>query len=178
MKINDNCNLVLSSLYEYDFAACGYNILKSIGWNLSKIDFNNKEKRNIQIGLLQRDNPSMARFILESTVKLVNHYLKINNIQSSELIVQTRDGFILSRPLKIIDSSMPIDFRSVISKMIISANRKSYLLINTDGKVIVKGIKNRPINSYFYDLFKQLDFSNKTELLLGIERIRRVLFKC
>ena len=80
MEISKNSSLVLSTLFSYDFSACAYNILKSIGWDLSNIDFDDKKKRNIQIGLLQKDNPRLAKFLLNSINNLVNHYFIINDI--------------------------------------------------------------------------------------------------
>ena len=73
-------NFVLTNLFQYDFSACGYNILKNSGFDISNIEYFDKKKRNIQIGLLQRDNPSLAGFLASSIENLIDFYLKENNI--------------------------------------------------------------------------------------------------
>ena len=177
MVISSNCNYIISSLFSYDFTSCSYNILKSIGWDLSKIDKENKIKRNIQIGLLQRDNPRLTEFILNSIDDLVNSYFDINKIKNEDVIIRARDGFIITKSLSIIDSTMPIDLRGTISKMVISYDRTKYLAIHTDGKVEVKGIRSKTLDSSFYILFRNLNFSTKRGLLIGIERLRQSILK-
>jgi len=175
MEISKNCNLVLTTLFSYDFSACAYNLLKSIGWDLSNINYNNKKERNIQIGLLQRDNPRLAKFLLNSITNLVNHYFIINDITKDNLVVRAKDGFIIKKKMNILDHTMPIDLRSVISKFIISTDRKKYLAIHINGDVEVKGIKNKTVDVSFYNLFKNLDFSTKRSLLIGLERMRQTI---
>ena len=177
MVISNSCNYIIGYLFSFDFSSCSYNILKSIGWDLSNIDSDNKNKRNVQIGLLQRENPRLTEFILNSIDGLVDHYFYINNIKDENIIVRARDGFIITKNLTIIDSSMPIDLRGTFSKMIISYDRTKYLAIHTNGKVEVKGIKNKTFDSSFYILFRNLDFSTKKGLLVGVERIRQAILK-
>lgn len=173
MIISKECPLVLSSVFSYDFSACAYNVLKSIGWDLSKIDYDNKEKRNIQIGLLQKENPRLAKFLLDSINNLVNHYFAINKITNGDLIIRARDGFIIKKKMGILDRTMPIDLRSIISKMIISTDRNKYLAIHTNGDVEVKGIRNKTVDTSFYNLFRNLEFSTKRSLLYGLEIMRQ-----
>lgn len=173
MEISKTCPLILSNCFSYDFSACAYNILKSIGWDLSNINFNDKEKRNVQIGLLQKDYPRLAKFLLESITNLVNHYFKINNITKDDLIVRARDGFIIKKKMEILDHTMPIDLRSIISKIIISTDRKKYMTIHTSGEVEIKGIKNKTVDVSFYNMFRNLNFSTKRSLMVGLERMRQ-----
>lgn len=175
MEISKSCQLVLTTLFSYDFSACAYNILKSIGWDLSNIGIDNKEERNIKIGLLQRDNPRLAKFLLDSITNLVDHYFVVNGVTGDDLVVRARDGFIIKKKLDIINQTMPIDLRSVISKIIISTDRKKYLAIHTNGNIEVKGIKNKTTDISFYNLFKNLNFSTKKNLLVGLERIRQTI---
>jgi len=175
MEISKSCQLVLTTLFSYDFSACAYNILKSIGWDLSNIGIENKEERNIKIGLLQRDNPRIAKFLLGSITNLVDHYFVINDVTEEDLVVRARDGFIIKKKMDIINQTMPIDLRSVISKIIISTDRKKYLAIHTNGNIEVKGIRNKTADISFYNLFKNLNFSTKKNLLVGLERIRQTI---
>jgi hypothetical protein len=173
--INKTCPLVLSQCYEYDFTACGYRILKNIGWDLSGIDFENKEKRNIQIGLIQRDNPKIARFIHDSVNSLIDNYLIENNIGEDELILRQFDGVTVTKKFKILNSSLPIKLTSVISKLIISFDRKKWMKIND--KVVVKGLSHTPIDCSFYNLFQNLNFTNKKILVDQLETIRINIYK-
>lgn len=173
MKINNDCSLVLSSLFCYDFSACAYNILQSIDWDLTNIDFNDKQKRSVQIGLLQRDNPQLSRFINETMLRLVDHYININHIDERKIIVRTKDGCISEEKFKITNDTMPIDLRNIISKMIITLDRKQFLAIHTGGDIEIKGVKNKPKDVTFFNLFRKLDFSSKKSLLLGLEYIRK-----
>ena len=175
MEISKNSSLVLSTLFSYDFSACAYNILKSIGWDLSNIDFDDKKKRNIQIGLLQKDNPRLAKFLLNSINNLVNHYFIINDITQDNLVVRARDGFIINKKMENLDQTMPIDLRSIISKIIISTDRKKYLAIHTNGNVEVKGIKNKTADVSFYNLFRNLNFATKKSLVVGLESMRQTV---
>jgi hypothetical protein len=175
MEISKNCPLIISNLFSYDFSACAYNLLKSIGWDLSNIEFDNKEKRNIQIGLLQRDNEKLAKFLTSSINNLVDYYFKINNIKTENLIVRAKDGFIINKKMAILDHTMPIDLRSLISKIIISSDRKKYLAIHVNGNIEVKGIRNKPVDVSFYKLFRNLSFSTNRNLLSGIENIRQAI---
>lgn len=177
MDISKTSNYIISSLFSYDFSSCAYNILKSIGWDLSAIDYDNKEKRNIQIGLLQRDNPHLVKFILNSINNLVDHYFSINNIKVEDVIVRARDGFILTKELAIVDDTMPIELRNTISKMIISYDRTKYLALHTSGDVEVKGIRNKTLDSSFYLMFRNLNFSTKKSLLTGLEHMRQTILK-
>ena len=171
MNINLETPLVLSSLYEYDFSSCYYTILKNVHFDLSKINPENKQKRNIALGILQKNNPMISNFLLENTNLLIDLYLSENNISPEEVIIRQRDGVILSKPMTKLNITMPIDFRGDILKLIFSVKRNSFLFLNSKGKVIVKGIK-KPANSDFYNSFKNLDFCNKSNMINGLERIR------
>ena len=171
MNINLETPLVLSSLYEYDFSSCYYTILKNVHFDLSKINPENKQKRNIALGILQKNNPMISNFLLEKTNLLIDLYLSENNISPEEVIIRQRDGVILSKPMTKLNITMPIDFRGDILKLIFSVKRNSFLFLNSKGKVIVKGIK-KPANSDFYNSFKNLDFCNKSNMINGLERIR------
>jgi len=174
MLISKTSNLVLSSLYSYDFSKCSYSILESIGWDLGNINKEDKNLRNIQIGLMQKD-PTLSRFILSQTNRLVDNYLTINSIGEEDIIIRARDGFISKKILKNTKQTMEIDLRGIISKMIITPERDKYLAIYNNGCVEIKGIKDKTMDLTFYNLLKNLNFSTKKGLLLGLENIRKVI---
>lgn len=175
MWINPNCDLVLSNIYEYDIVACHYHLLKNIGWDMSEIPYDDKITRNIKIGILQKNNPKLINYLLDSTEGVIQYYLDKNKISSNEIVIRVRDGLFLKTQLKDNTSSLPVEFRGMISKFIITLDRRKYLYIKSDGTVKVKGISNRPLDTSFYDLFKTLNFMNKKELIRGIENIRTLI---
>jgi hypothetical protein len=175
INVSPTCDLVLSNLFFYDFQSCYYTILENIGWSLEGIEKNDKTKRNIQLGILQKNNPQLSKFLIESSESLVEHYIKINNLKEKEVILKQRDGLISSRKLDNIDQTMPISLRSIILRMIITLNRNQYLAIHSTGEVEVKGISNKPEDVGFYQLFKNLDFTNKKQLFHGLEKIRQTV---
>lgn len=172
-----NHNLIISDVYEYDIVACHYYLLKNIGWDLSSIPFENKIERNIQIGLLQKDNPKLARYLLENTEGIIQYYIEQNNLTSNDIILRVRDGIYTTVLLRDNTSSLNLELRGMISKMIMTLDRKKYMMIKSSGEVSVKGIPNKPIDNSFYDLFRNLNFSNKTSLVRGIENLRQFIFK-
>jgi hypothetical protein len=176
MQISKKCNLLLSNLFYYDFEACYFNILSGIGYDLSGIDFNDKIKRNIQLGILQKGNPSLIRYLMNTTENLIDHYISINNINKEEIIIRQRDGLVLTKKLTTTNDTQKLDLRFIISKMIISVDRNKYLIINQNGKVEVKGIKVKTYNMDFLEGFNNLDFSNKNNLLKGVEQLRLNIF--
>lgn len=174
MEIKKNIPFILSDLYEYDFSACAYNILKNVGWDTSNIPFDDKLQRNIQIGLIQRNNQNLSAFMTKTIDQLVDHYLNTNN---ADAIVRAKDGFITNKKLKLLDDTMPLTFRNLISKIIFDINRSYYLAILTNGEVIVKGMRDRPIDVSFYKLFRNLNFTNNKSLLDGLENMRKIIYE-
>lgn len=169
----NNNPFILSDLYQYDFSACAYNILKNSGFDVTKICFDNKKLRNIQIGLLQRDNPLLAGFISSNIENLIDFYLKENKVKKEEIILRQKDGLTLTRPITKTDMTMPLDFVGNISKLIFSVDRHKWIIIYTGGEVVPKGFSDLPIDYSFFDMFKNLNYSNCKSLSKGMELIRR-----
>jgi hypothetical protein len=175
--INTNCSLILSDLFEYDFSSCVYTILKNTGYNVSNIDKDDKLKRNIQIGLLQKKNKKLSKYLNDNIKNLINFYLEINNIKDEELILRQKDGIITTKKLTKLNETMPLDFRGIISKLIFTVNRKQWMLIYGENNVVIKGIKNKPEDISFYNMFSNLDFTNKNKCIKQLESIRNAIYK-
>lgn len=174
--MNVPSSLVYSDVYEYDFSACSYNILKNLGWNTTAINPTNKEKRNIQIGYLQRDNPRLADYIQSSMEQLIDFYLEINELSKSDVLLRQKDGIITTKRLDKIDETMPLEFRGIISKLIFTLDRKQWLILYQNGMVSVKGIRDKPCDVSFYSYFQNLDFTSTQNLINGIESFRRKIY--
>ena len=177
MPINQNCPLVNRDLFFYDFKSAYPRILGGIGWDFSKVDLSDKQARNIQIGLSQRDNEDLSTYLIETITSMVNYYIKRNNLKESDIIVTQRDGMIVSKQLTITDELMKLDFRGVISLLIISPDRRKFLTVK-DEIVEVKGVQN-VYDSLFcvYDRFKNLNFFNKKILFSQLHSIKKSVFK-
>jgi len=173
MQINKTCDLVLTDVFEYDIQSCHYNLLTNIGWDLSQIPKDDKKERNIAIGKAQIGNPRLAKYLLEQTIGIVQYYVDKNHVKEEDIVVRLRDGIFLKIKLKDNTSSLPIDFKDVYSKMIITMDRKMFLLIGSKGIVKVKGVANKPLDISFYELFRNLNFSSKKALTQQLEFIRQ-----
>ncbi len=173
MDINKNCNLILDNLYFYDFRACYWNILKNIGYDLKDIEYENKEHRNIKLGLIQKNNPEISSFLINSSNNLVNHYIENNNICLDDIIIKQRDGFIITKKLSMLNDTQELELRGLISKLIITIDRKKFMSIYHNGHIEIKGISNKTSNLEFYNMFKFLDYSNRKNLIKGLSNIRK-----
>lgn len=174
--VNSKCPLVLSNCFEYDFSSCFYSILKGIGWDLSQIDALDKKSRNMQIGYIQRENPRVAEYLQGTVTRLIDHYLRENGVDETEVILRQKDGITLTRRLAHNNTTMTLELRGIISKLIIDVTRRRWLIIYADGTVVVKGITRKVKNMDFFNMFRGLDYSNKASLVSGLERIRQKIF--
>ena len=173
MNINKNCRLVLRDVYSYDISSCHYNILKSLNYDISKIEKDDKLKRNIQIGMLMRDNPKLTSIIRSTTESIIDEYILRNKIYEHDIIIRQYDGFITTKLLKEnLEQYLPLELRSVFSIFIISIDRTKF--IATDGnQVSIKGISNR------YDeidkIYKKVlftNFANKDSIFINLQNIK------
>lgn len=174
--LNQTCALILQNLFEYDFSSCYYEILKSVGWDLSNVDEKNKKSRNLSIGYIQRENPRIAEYLQGTVDKLIDHYIRENHIKEEEIILRQKDSITVTKSLSITNSTLSLDLRGVISKLIIDSERKKWLIIYTGGEVIAKGFLKKTRDMSFLNLFRNLDFSNKINLISGLERIRQKIY--
>ena len=173
MNINKNCRLFLNNVYSYDISACHYNILKSMNFDISNIDRDDKLKRNIQIGILMRDNPRLTTLIRSTTESLIDEYILRNKISNDDIVIKQYDGFMSLKPLRVTtDQYMPIDLQSIYSVFIISLDRTKF--IATDGnKISIKGISHR------YDeidkMYKKvlfINYANKNSVFTSMQNIK------
>jgi hypothetical protein len=170
------CPLMLTNVYHYDVRRCNYEILKSIGYNISHIDPSDKLHRNIQIGLLQRDNKLLGSYLIYETKKLINYYTKKCKLDDDDIIVVQRDGLYTTKKIENLNHSIPFDLRYKISRFIISKNRRTFMFIKENGEVVVKGVSNKPLDTSFYQLFSSIDYTSPTTIVDSLNKIRKVVF--
>jgi len=173
MNINKFCRLFLNNVYSYDISACHYNILKSLNYDISNIEKNDKLKRNIQIGKLMKGNPQLTNTIRSITESLIDEYILRNKLLKDDIIIRQYDGFMSLKPLKqTTDQYLPIDLQTIFSVFIISLDRTKF--IATDGnKISIKGIANR--YQEIDNIFKKIlfiNYANKNSIFVSLQNIK------
>jgi len=172
MEFNKNSKLFIRNVYSYDISACHYQVVKKLGLDISHIDEFDKKKRNIQIGLLMRDNQKLVSIIRKTTESIINEYLTINDLTNDDLIIRQYDGFLTQKNLKITSISIPLELKSFFIHMILSFDRKSYLAY--DGKdVVIKGVakKYNGINKILSKV-AQMNFINREVIFTTLQKIK------
>ena len=179
MAINKDCRLVLTDLYFYDFKSAYPRLLESIDWDFGDVDLENKEQRNIAIGKAQRNNSNLSSFLMTAIDNLLTFYLIENNVSEDSVIVSQRDGFILTESLSITDNFMKLDFRGMISMLIITPDRNKYMSFDQMGEVSVKGISHYyPALNKMYNKFGDFSLYNKSALFSQMERLKNDILSC
>lgn len=172
MQINKNCKLFLQDVYSYDITACHYSILKKSGFDVSNINFENKEERNIQIGKLMRDNDRMSSLLRNTTNSVIDVYLKNSNIEPEDLITRQYDGVITSKPIKNSNSFLDLQLKAIYNVFIISIDRNKYIATNYK-EYIFKGISNRYDGiDYIFKKIMNINFASKHVIFEGLKEIK------
>jgi len=178
MKINDKCQLFLRDVYLYDISSCHYSILEKSSFDVSFLEKDDKTKRNIQIGLLMKENPKFTSLLRNTTNSIINEYISINKLKDEEIVTRQYDGIIVTRPLEVTKLNLPLDFRTHILIFISSFNRNSY--ISYDGnKTSIKGISNRynAIDSLYHQFLSQTNFLNKSSVFKQLQKLKNVFLQ-
>lgn len=173
MDINKNCKLFLKDIYSYDISACHYNILKSLNYNISNIEKDDKLKRNIQIGKLMKNNLKLTNLIRTTTESLIDEYIIRNKILKDDIIIRQYDGFITTKLLKeTTDQYLPIDLKEIFSIFIISSDRTMF--IATDGiNYSIKGIPYRYEKiDKIYERILKINYANKYSIFVELQNIK------
>jgi len=162
----------MRDLYLYDISACHYTIMENLGFDLSKIDKQNKEKRNIQIGLLMKDNPKLTSILRTTTNSLIDEYLVRNEISEDDLIIRQYDGIITKKALKESNQFIPLELRSIYQVMIISFNRNMYIA-NDGTSVVIKGVPHRyeSIDNIYKEIVS-INYLNKESIFRSLQNIK------
>jgi hypothetical protein len=173
MKLNNKSKLFLRDIYSYDVEACHYNILKNIGYSLKNIDSQNKLKRNIQIGKLMKNNPNLSKLLRTTTESILDEYIFRSGLnEEDDIITRQYDGLITSKPLKNIQTKIPLKLKHIFDYLIISINRDSYIA-KSNNKIIIKGVSNvYPGIKTFFEKLCNINFLNKTQVFVSMEKIK------
>jgi hypothetical protein len=176
MDINKNCKLFLRGVYLYDISSCHYVILEKLGFDISKIDKDDKEKRNTQIGLAIRDNPRLGSMLRNITTSTIDEYLKENNISENDIILRQYDGILLIKRLTITKGHIPLDLQKFFDMFIISIDRSCYLGFTSDS-ITIKGISSRYQKmDEVYRKLSRINYNSKESVFRGLEEVRKLIF--
>ncbi len=180
MKLNSD-RLVLRDVFSYDIEACHYNLLTKFGYNMSEINQYDKTERNIQIGKIMRDNETIKTRLRETTARIIDDYIKFNQLDESDIIIRQYDGIITTKRLVETDKSvLPIALQNRFDIVLISIERGKYIAFdNLRGKVKVKGVPNLydGIKTYYQKLVRIVDIENKSRVLDNLEKLKQTFHK-
>ena len=179
MNINKNSPLILHDCYIYDIFSCHYTILEELGFSVDSINKNDKKQRNIQIGYMMKDNPQLTSMLRSITISLVDEFILRNNIKPEEIICRQYDGLLITRPAQIQNQYVDFGLRSIYQNLIISNNRDSYIAIDNNQEMVIKGIANRypQIDNYYYKLLK-INYSNKQSIFKSLQKLKDEICNC
>jgi hypothetical protein len=173
MFLSKDCPLILSHLFYYDIQACNYNLLKYSNIdNIKKIDYEDKIKRNIQIGILQKHDEYIKIGLNLGVNDLISNILKTNNLKTEDIILRASDGFITKKHIQYTEGSKLI-LKTKIAKLIIDVTRRKYLLIDQGGQIEIKGVQSKPNDITFLNFFNKVNFTSYNKLLSSIEDFRQ-----
>ena len=176
MYISDKCPLVLSDLYSYDIVSCYYSILDNINSSVvDNIDPEDKKLRNVIIGKSQSENSCLSSLLSYTTESVIDFIIQKNNITNKDIIIRQKDGIILKNRLSKIDYCLELKFHGIISKLVITINRDKFLYIMNDN-VYVKGVRDKPLDCSFYNLFSNIDISTKNNTVKSLSVIRESVY--
>lgn len=175
MKLNSN-RLIIRDVFSYDIEACHYNLLKTFGFDISKIDKNNKIKRNIQIGKIMRDNETIKSRLRETTANIIDDYISFNQLADEDIIIRQYDGLIIKkRLLETKKSVLPIALQNRYDLVLISIDKNKYIAFDSiRNKIKIKGVPHLydGIKQYYKKLIRIVDIENKTRILDNLQKFK------
>lgn len=174
MNINRSSKLFLSNVYSYDITACHYTILERLGLDISHLDKENKTQRNIQIGIMMRNNPKLSPILRNITDSTISEYIVRNNINEEDIIIRQYDGILTTKKLnETTDIYLPLELRSIFQVFIISIDRSKYIGLDDKFKVVVKGVPNKykAIEKIYEEILK-INYANKPSIFKKLHEIK------
>ena len=179
MQINPNVKLILKEAYLYDIEACHYTIMKKLGMDLTGIDRENKKERNIEIGKRMRDNPRLTSTLRTTTASIIDEYILKNRIEEDEIVLRQYDGIITTKMLRITDiQHVPLDLRRRYLTFIISIDRKTYISLDSNNEITIKGVAFRyPYMDKIFEKICKINFANKSRIFINLQKIKDSFLK-
>lgn len=140
--LNDVNRCVLSSnIFEYDMAHAAPNVIKIIKGDelYNKLLSMPKEERNIQIGLMVRDDKSLGNYIEKQLILWRNEFIELNNIKKENIIEITKDSVLFKN---IIPKILKLPQREWVEFRIKDRDEySSYIRLNDRFRILYDGLK-------------------------------------
>lgn len=175
MQTNKNLPLILKDVYVYDIESCHYTILNKLGYDLSNIDKDNKKERNIQIGIMMRKNPRMTSLLRTTTNSIIDDYILENSIKEEDIIIRQYDGLILTKKLHTTKlGHIPLDLRKTFQVLINSINRSSFIALDENNNVVIKGVPFRyqQMDTLYKRLCETVLIGRKESIFRNLQKIK------
>jgi len=150
--------IIGSNIAEYDIRSAGATAIRelkgeSIYNNLMLLD---KKTRNINIGLMMRDEKGLSDKVNDLMLKYLNTFIRENKIKNSNLIYTTRDSIVIYNKLPLKYKFGNVEFSNK-DGIFSSMYRIKNLVIFFDsmrGKIMVKGVNDEIVEkSKFFQKF-------------------------
>lgn len=173
MELNSN-KFFLRGVYSYDISACNYNMLCENRETIENIVYDDKTKRNIQIGYLSRDIRFNNESLRSSVEKTVDTFLSLSRVNNSDIIIRQFDGVLLKKKIDYtaIGFNAFFDFRDTYNIFVASLDKQMYIAKTDKNEIISKGIPNNYDGlSPLYDMILSLNFANKSALFSGLKEL-------
>lgn len=165
----DITNLKSCVIQEYDIRDAGFSIIKfnklldkkTISW-LSGLD---KKSKNVQIGLILRDNIELSTKIMKEFIRIRKVFFESNNLEDKDVLSIKKDAiFTINKPCKnlIVDDYFEFRKKNKYSSYIYLSNIEFYYSAWT-GNLDIKGLGKKIIkNNKFIDDIKMIMKINET----------------
>jgi len=178
MKLNSE-RLILRDIFSYDIEACHYNLMKKFGYDTSNIPKHDKVERNIMIGKMMRDDEQLKTRLRETTAKIIDDYIELNELDEKDIIIRQYDGIITKKRLiETTQSVLPIALQNRYDILLVSIDRGKYIgFDNMKGLVKVKGVPSMysGIKEYHKKLIRIVDIENRSRILAKLEELKQSL---
>ncbi len=187
------------NIYEYDIKAAAFNIMRIeiIPKNIVPPDkikeiltFSKvKLKRNILLGLMQRNYPETKEIFTQSYKNTLNQFKILNNIEDKDVISSTKDSILVKKECDILQvGDYTFALKNTFSNYItfkINGNRKQDVYFDSiNNKIEIKGStrylnENKGIITFaFTSLFNLYNIiKDKKEFFIAVKKFRNMLEK-
>jgi hypothetical protein len=127
-----------------------------------------------------RDNESIKSRLRETTNRIIDDYIKFNELEEKDIIIRQYDGIITKKRLLETEKSvLPIALQNRFDIVLISIGRNKYIAYDSvKNKIKVKGVPNLydGISSYYKRLIKIVDIELKSRVLDNLQKFRTSFF--
>lgn len=142
--------LVGSEIYEYDIKSAGFNLIRKYKLvpeeKIRRIESHNKKLRQIQIGLMCRNDKELKRALNDAFIDIRKQFFEANDIQDNEVLSIKKDAIFLLRPCYNTQfDNVEFIKRNVYTSYIYIDRKEIYC--NKDN-VHVKGINDDKVEKY------------------------------